>query len=154
MAFLAQKLIYAINVWFNFVLGSFFKQDHLLKLIMLGVYRKRWPKCARISKQKLMYLKIWLINFSQTGAVRGSFHWKNFKWKKTWGYGVNFWENKNLYLELNERAEAAISSFSVPGDFLQYIYSVLVARNQKKFRSRCSGHEFPFTDIFNNINQG
>ena len=58
-----------------------------------------------------------MINFSQTGAVRGSFHWKNFKWKKTWGYGVNFWENKNLYLELNERAEAAISSFSVPGDF-------------------------------------
>ena len=54
MAFLAQKLIYTINIWFNFVLGLFFKQDHLLNLIILGGYSKRWPKCARISKQKLM----------------------------------------------------------------------------------------------------
>ena len=29
-----------------------------------------------------------------------------------------------LYAELNERAEAATSSYSVTGDFLQYIYSV------------------------------
>ena len=39
---------------FNFVLGSFFEQDHLLNLIILGVYAKSWPKCARISIQKLM----------------------------------------------------------------------------------------------------
>ena len=38
---------------FNFVVGSFFEQDHLLNLFNLGVYAKRWPKCARISKQKL-----------------------------------------------------------------------------------------------------
>ena len=31
MAFLAQKLINTVNIWFNFVLGSFFKQDHLLR---------------------------------------------------------------------------------------------------------------------------
>ena len=54
MAFLAQKLIYTINIWFNFVFGSFFEQDHLLNLFILGVYAKRWPKCARISIQKLM----------------------------------------------------------------------------------------------------
>ena len=29
-----------------------------------------------------------------------------------------------LYAELNERAEAPTSSYSVTGDFLQYIYSV------------------------------
>ena len=38
MAFFAEKLIYTINVWFNFVFGSFFDQDHLL-----GIYAKRWP---------------------------------------------------------------------------------------------------------------
>ena len=38
MAFLAQKLFYKINIWFGFVSGSFFEQDHLLNLIILGVY--------------------------------------------------------------------------------------------------------------------
>ena len=33
MAFLAQKLIYTINIWFNFVLGPFFEQDDLLNFI-------------------------------------------------------------------------------------------------------------------------
>ena len=34
MVFLAQKVIYTINIWFNFVLGSIFKQEHLLNLII------------------------------------------------------------------------------------------------------------------------
>ena len=54
MAFLAQKLIFTINIWFNFVVGSFFEQDHLLNLFILGVSAKRWPKYARISIQKLI----------------------------------------------------------------------------------------------------
>ena len=33
-----------INIRVNFVFGSFFEQDHLLNLIILGVYTKRWPK--------------------------------------------------------------------------------------------------------------
>ena len=52
-----------------------------------------------------------------------------------------------FYAELNERVEAATSIYYAPGDFPQYIYSVLVARNQKKIRSRCLVHEFCFTDI-------
>ena len=40
MASLAQKLIYTINIQFNFVFGSFFEQDRLLNLIILGVYAK------------------------------------------------------------------------------------------------------------------
>ena len=52
-----------------------------------------------------------------------------------------------LYVELNERAEAATSSYSAPGDFSQYTYSVFVAKNQKKIQSRCLVHEFSFTDI-------
>ena len=50
MPFLKQSLIYARNTWFKFVFGSFFEQNHLLNLIILGVYEKRWPKWARISK--------------------------------------------------------------------------------------------------------
>ena len=53
MGFLMQKLIYTINIWFNFVFDSFFEQD-LLNLFILGVYAERWPKCAYISLQKLM----------------------------------------------------------------------------------------------------
>ena len=41
MSFLVLRLIYAINIRFNFVFGSFFEQDHLLNLIILGVYAKR-----------------------------------------------------------------------------------------------------------------
>ena len=46
-----------------------------------------------------------------------------------------------LYGELNERVEAATSSYSATGKFLQYIYSVLVAKNHQKI----------FTDIFFNF---
>ena len=37
---------------------------------------------------------------------------------------------------------------------LQYTYSMLVAKNYQKIRSRCLLHEFSFTDIFNNVNYG
>ena len=50
VAFLIQRLIHTINMWFNFVLGPIFEQDHLVNLIILGVYAKRSPKCERISK--------------------------------------------------------------------------------------------------------
>ena len=56
---LMQKLIYTINIWLNFVPGPFFEQDHPLKLIILKVYAKRWPICACVSKQKLVWSKIW-----------------------------------------------------------------------------------------------
>ena len=52
MPFLAQKLIYTVNI-FNFVFGSFFEQDHLLNLFILRVFAKRSPKCECISKQSL-----------------------------------------------------------------------------------------------------
>ena len=93
MAFLVQKLIYTINIWLNFVFGSCFEQDHLLNLFISRVYAKRLPKCARISIQKLMQPKIWSMIFFLTLTVRGPFHRKDFKWKKIWGYGVNFWKN-------------------------------------------------------------
>ena len=147
IAFLAQKLIYTINIWFNFVLGSFFEQDHLLNLFILGVYAKRLPKCA--CSQNLIDGFFFL-----TVTVRGRFHRKDFKWKKIWGYGVNFWKTEALYAELNEGAEATTSSYSVTGDFLQYISSVPVYKNHQNIRSRCLVQEFSITDTFNDINHG
>ena len=42
-----------------------------------------------------------------------------------------FWRKKTqaLHAELNKRAEAATISYSAEVDFLQYIYSVLMAKN-------------------------
>ena len=47
MVFFGQTLIYAIIMWFNFVVGSVFGQNHLLNWIILRA------KCAHISIQKL-----------------------------------------------------------------------------------------------------
>ena len=53
-----------------------------------------------------------------------------------------------LYTELNERVDAATSSYSSTGEFLQYIYFMLPAKNYMKIRSRCLVHEFSFRDAF------
>ena len=45
-----------------------------------------------------------------------------------------------LYAELNKRGESATSSYSVTGDFLQYIYSVSVTENHQNIRSKCLVH--------------
>ena len=70
--------------------------------------------------------------------------------KNMGGTGLISEEKKReaLYAEPNEKAEAATSSYSVTGDFLQYIYSVPVTKNYQKNRSRCLVHEFSFTDFF------
>ena len=53
-----------------------------------------------------------------------------------------------LHAEINEKVEAATSSYSAKVDFLQYIYSVLVAKNHYKIRLRCLVYEFSFMDAF------
>ena len=68
--------------------------------------------------------------------------------KKIWGTGLISEKTEAFYVELNKRADTAASSYSATGDFLQYTYSVLAAKNHQKFRSRCLVHEFFFTDIF------
>ena len=50
--------------------------------------------------------------------------------KKDWVTGLLSEEIEALHAELNERAEAATSSYSAAVDFLQYIFSALVAKNQ------------------------
>ena len=100
-----------------------------LNLFILRVYEKRWPKCARISKQN-----------------RRTIHWG----KKYWDTGLVSEKTEALHAELNETVEAATSSYSATNKFLRYIYSVLVAKNHHKIRSRCLVHKFSFADIFLN----
>ena len=49
--------------------------------------------------------------------------------EKNAGTGVLSETREALHAELNERAEAATISYSALVDFLQYIYLVLVAKN-------------------------
>ena len=50
-----------------------------------------------------------------------------------------------LHVELNERAKVATSTYSAPDQFSKYIYSLLLAKNQNKIRSKGLRHEFSFT---------
>ena len=77
--------------------------------------------------------------------------WGPFTGEKNWGYGVSFWKNGSfVYAELNEGVEAATSGYSAIGEFLRYIYSLLLAKNHQNIQSRFSVHECSFTDIFLN----
>ena len=68
--------------------------------------------------------------------------------KKYGSMGLISEKTEALYTELTERAEAATSSYSATSGLLQYIYSVLVAKNHHKIRSKCLVvHEFSFTNI-------
>ena len=75
--------------------------------------------------------------------------------KKYIGLGLVSEKTEALYEELNERVGTATSSYFATGKFLQYIYSVLVAKNHQKIRSRCLVYEFSFMDIvFNSVLYG
>ena len=75
-----------------------------------------------------------------TLTVRGPFGRKGFTWKKIWGTRLISEKTEVLYAELNEKAEAAIGSYSVTGDSLPYIYSVPMDKNHRNIRSRCLVH--------------
>ena len=105
MAFLAQKLIYKINIWFNFVPASFFGSRSSIK--------RNYFRAETDAAQNLIDDFFFL-----TLAVRWHFYGKHFKWKKYGGAGL-----------LSEKTEAATGSYSTDVDFLQYIYSTLVAKN-------------------------
>ena len=62
--------------------------------------------------------------------------------KKEGGTVLIYEKMEALYTDLNERAKAATSSYSVTGNFLQYIYSVTVSKNHQKHRLRCLVHKY------------
>ena len=57
---------------------------------------------------------------------------KDFSSNKYGGTGSISEKKEALYAELNKIVGAATSSYSATGEFLQYIYSVLVVKNHKK----------------------
>ena len=82
-------------------------------------------------------------------TVRGPF-----KWKKIWGYGINSQKTEALYAELNERAEAAISSYSVTDIFYNIFILCLWLRIIRTANQGVSFMNFPSEIFFNDINHG
>ena len=74
-------------MWFNVVLGSFLKSDHLFNLIILAGYAERSPKYALILKQPFDVTQNLIDNFFLTLTVRGPFHREDFKWKNMGVHG-------------------------------------------------------------------
>ena len=122
MAFLAQKLTYTINIRFNFVFRSSFKQDHLLNLIILGVYTKVCTHFKTETDVSQNLIDDFFLFFSIRRILSGGKYGYG-------GTGLVSEKTEALYAELNKRAAAATSRYSQTGDFLQHIYSVLVAKN-------------------------
>ena len=154
MTLLAQKVIFIINIWFNSVFNSFFEQDQLLNLIILGFMERDYLNLLAFQNKNWcspksdrgFFFSLRLSEDLSIGRILGE--------KNGYGKGLIFEKTEALYAELNKRAEAAISSYSVADDFLQYICSVPVTKNHENISSRCLVHEFSFTDIFNDINHG
>ena len=106
--------------------------------------------------------EIWLINEFSLNFLELFIIGKYVKIKfQNWGLSYYFFSSRDqkvknitkfetefLKVELNKRTKAATSGYSTVGNFLQCIYSTLVAKNHQKFWSRCLVHEFSFTDIF------
>ena len=59
-----------------------------------------------------------------------------------------------LYAEINKIVEAATSSYSSTGYFLQYIYSELVLRFIRRSNQGVQLMNFPSQIFFNNVNHG
>ena len=140
MAFLAQKLIYTINIWFNFVFGSFFEQDYPLKLFILNAQEFNYKNWCSLKFDQWFFSNFWLSEDLSIRSILSE--------KKYGGTGLISEKTAALYAELNKRVKAATSSYSVTGNFLQYIYSVPVTKNPQNIRSRCLVNEFCLTDIF------
>ena len=91
-------------------------------------------------------------DFFLTLTVGEPFRGKDFKLKKYGVTGLISEKKEASYAKLNQGSEAATSNYSVTGDFLKNICSVLVAKNHQKIKSRCLIHVFPSQIFFNDIN--
>ena len=78
MVLLVQKLIYTTNIWLNFVFVAFYEKYHLLNLIILRVYVKRWLMCTYFKTETDVGQNL-KDDVFLTLTVRGHFHWKDCK---------------------------------------------------------------------------
>ena len=112
----------------------------------LNVHVFQYKNWCIPESNRLFFSELWLSEDLSIGRI--------LREKKLEDKGLISEKTEVLYSELKERAEAANGSYSVAGDFLQYIYSVSVIKNHRNIQSRCLVHEFSFTDIFNDIDHG
>ena len=69
----------------------------------------------------MIFLQLWLSEDPSIGRILSE--------KKYGGMGLLSEKPEALHAELNKGTEVATSSYSAEVDFLQYIFSVLVAKN-------------------------
>ena len=102
-----EKTVYTINIWFKFVFGLFFEQDHLLNLIILEFMQKDDLNPYVFQNRKWYSSKSDQWFFFLTLTVEEPFHRKDFTRKKIWGYVLISKKTEASYAEFNKRAEAA-----------------------------------------------
>ena len=120
--FLAQKLIYIINIWFNFVPGSFFGQDYLLNLMFMWKDDLNMHLFQdRKSDWWFSPTNFWLPEDPSIVRILSE--------KKNGGMGLLSRKTEALCADLKKRAEAATSSYSAEVNFPHCIYLALVAKN-------------------------
>ena len=109
-----------------FVFDSFFEQDHLLNL-----------------KKDDLNVHVLFKAVTEDHSIGWILSEKKYR-----GTGLVSEKMEIFYAKLNERVETATSRYTATDELLQYIYSVVVAKNHQKILSRCLLHGFSFTDTF------
>ena len=92
--------------------------------------------------------------FFLTLTVRRSYHWKDFRWKKIGDTGLLSQETEALHAELNQRGEAATSSYSAAVNFYNISIRCLRLRIVGRSDQSVSLINFPSHIFFNDINHG
>ena len=89
-------------------------------------------------------------------TVRRPFHIKDFKWKKNMGVRGYFLEKRKLCIQnlKKERKQPPVVILQQSIFYKIFIRCLWLRIIRGSIRSRCLVHEFPFTDIFNDINHG
>ena len=76
-------------------------------------------------------------------TVRRTFHRKDFKWNKIWGYGAIFWKKWKLWMQNSAKKRRQPSVVILQQSIFDIkFYLVPVTKNHWKNRSRCLVHEF------------
>ena len=99
IAFLAQKLIYAINKWFNFVPGSFFWARSSIKLNYFRSLCEKMTWMCTYFKTETDVVQNLIHDFFLTFTVRRPFHRKDFKWKKNMRVRGYFLKKRKLCMQ-------------------------------------------------------
>ena len=97
MLFLTQRLIYTINIWIDFVFGSFFGKGCQLKASLFYEFVRKDELNVHIFQNRNWYSsksnQWFFFFFFLILTIRRPFHRKGFSKNIYIGDGVNFWKN-------------------------------------------------------------